>query len=143
MGDEDRYAARNRRSPGQREQSSADKLHQMPAVVVLERMPAPVLAIDQDGAILFANAAFAAMLGYTQRSLVLQLGFPQIFQNQRAEASAVVIMHAYADKLVELAHCDGSTVHARMSKSAMHRHDDAVALVIFHDLTERLWLENH
>jgi hypothetical protein len=30
-----------------------------------------------------------------------------------------------------------------MSKSAMHRHDDAVALAIFHDLAERLWVENH
>lgn len=48
-------------------------------------------------------------------------------------------MRAYGDQLVELAHHDGSTVRASMSKSAMLRYDDGVALVTFHDLTEKLW----
>jgi PAS domain-containing protein len=37
----------------------------MPALVVLERFPVPVLAVADDGAILFANSAFATMVGRT------------------------------------------------------------------------------
>ena len=40
-------------------QSPMDILRQLPALVVLERMPVPVLAVGDDGTILFANAAFS------------------------------------------------------------------------------------
>ena len=41
--------------------------------------------------------------------------------------------------VVELAHKDGSVVRALMSKSAMTRADDQIALATFQDLTEQLW----
>ncbi|MCV7235270.1 PAS domain S-box protein [Mycobacterium branderi] len=112
-------------------------LRELPALVILERMPIPLLAIGPDGAILFANPAFAAMLGHTQQTIV-HLTFQSIFRNLPLD-EPVVTMRAYADELVELAHRDGSIVHARMSKSAMIRADDTVALAAFHDLTEQLW----
>ena len=59
----------DRRRPGQAEQSPADTLQQMPAVVVLQRIAVPVLAIDKHGTILFANAAFVAMLGHAQDTI--------------------------------------------------------------------------
>jgi hypothetical protein len=46
---------RNGRQPGQ---SAMTILKQLPAVVVLERIPVPVLAIVQDATVLFANTAF-------------------------------------------------------------------------------------
>ena len=128
----------DRRQPGQAWQSPSTKLRQMPVVVVLQRMPVPVLAIDEDGFILFANAAFTAMVGYTLDS-ILRLKFHQIVRNLPIGAPAATTMRAYGDQLVELAHHDGSTVLASMSKSAMLRYDDGVALVTFHDLTEKLW----
>jgi hypothetical protein len=36
---------------------------------------------------------------------------------------------------------DGSVVRARMSRSALLRGDDRVALATFVDLTERLWTD--
>jgi hypothetical protein len=36
-----------------------DMLTRLPAVVALERLPIPALAIARDGIILFANPAFA------------------------------------------------------------------------------------
>lgn len=60
MPDDNRL--RERRRPGQAGQSSMITLKQLPALVVLERLPVAVLAIDHDGTILFANAMFAAML---------------------------------------------------------------------------------
>jgi hypothetical protein len=42
--------------------------------------------------------------------------------------------------VVELAHQDGSTVRALMSRSALRRSDDEIALATFQDLTEHLWV---
>jgi hypothetical protein len=51
------------------------------------------------------------------------------------------VVRAYANLIVELVHQDGSIVRARMSKSALLRGDDPVALATFQDLTEQLWVE--
>lgn len=115
-------------------------LNELPALVVLERIPVPVLAIAEDGTILFANEAFAEMLGYTADT-VKTLKFRQIFHTMPADESAVSVVRAHADLIVELMHSDNSIVRARMSKSALLRGDDPVALATFQDLTERLWVD--
>ena len=115
-------------------------LRELPALVVLERFPVPVLAIAEDGTILFANGAFAEMLGCTSED-ILSLKFEQIFYTLPADKSAVSVVRAHANLIVELLHREGSTVRARMSKSALLRGNDPVALATFQDLTERLWAD--
>nr|WP_197417715.1 PAS domain-containing protein [Mycobacterium sp. GA-2829] len=115
-------------------------LRDMPALVLLERFPVPVLAIAEDGAILFANAAFAEMVGSSAEEVTASR-FAEIFHDLPAEDSAVMVVRAHADLIVGLRHRDGSLVRARMSKSALVRGDDPVALATFTDLTERLWAE--
>ncbi|MCT7659051.1 PAS domain-containing protein [Mycobacterium deserti] len=115
-------------------------LKELPALVVLERLPVPVLAIAEDGAILFANAAFADMLGYTAEALKA-LNFRDIFHTMPPDEPVVSVVRAHADLIVELLHHDKSIVRARMSKSALLRGDDPVVLATFQDLTERLWVE--
>ncbi len=117
-----------------------ETLRQLPALVVLERFPVPVLAIGEDGEILFANTAFGEMLGYPTET-VQALGFHRIFRTMPAEGSAVTVLRAHADLIVELVHSDGSTVRASMSKSALLRGDDQFALAVFQDLTEQLWVD--
>jgi PAS domain-containing protein len=89
-----------------------DVLRELPALVVLERFPVPVLATGEDGAILFANSAFADMLGYTAEQ-VLVLKFHQIFHAMPADESAVNVLRQHADLVVELVHQDGSIKRAR------------------------------
>ncbi|BBZ51287.1 PAS domain-containing protein [Mycobacterium heidelbergense] len=113
-------------------------LQQLPALVALERIPVPVLAIGHDGSILFTNTAFADMVGY-EPDEVLSLRFHQIFHQAPASESLLSVVHALANMVVELAHRDGSLVRALMSKSAAMRADDQFALAVFQDLTERLW----
>jgi len=115
-------------------------LEQLPARVVLERIPVPVLAVGQDGTILFANGAFAEMLGHTPEA-VRSMKFHQIFHTMPADGSPVSVLRAHAGLIVELAHRDGSVVRARMSKSALLRGDDPVVLATFQDLTEQLWVD--
>lgn len=120
--------------------SPMELLQQMPALIVLERFPVPVLAIAEDGSILFANTAFAEMVGRDTAD-VKELKFAEIFHSMPADDSAVSVVRAHADLVVELQHDDGSIVRARMSKSALLRGDDPVALACFQDLTEQLWTE--
>jgi PAS domain S-box-containing protein len=114
-----------------------EALQQMPALVVLERLPAPALAVDRVGAILFAKGAFCDMVGYSSDELLL-MKFEDVFQGLRTNDRRVRVVGADANRLVELRHKYGHSVWASMSKSAMWRHDDTVALATFDDCTEDL-----
>ena len=120
--------------------SPKDILTRLPAVVVLERIPVPTLAMARDGIILFANTAFAEMVGYGQDGLA-GLAFAEVFDTVPAVLGALSGVDALANLVVELRHCEGWTVRARMSKSALMRRDDPVVLVTFENLTERLWID--
>jgi PAS domain S-box-containing protein len=129
-----------RRRNGQPGQSPMTILKQLPALVVLERIPVPVLAIAHDGTVLFANTAFSEMVGRASEE-VLSLKFDEIFHLVPTTESAVSVVQALANMVVELAHRDGSSVRALMSRSALIRADDEIALATFQDLTEQLWLD--
>jgi PAS domain S-box-containing protein len=115
-------------------------LEQMPALVVLERFPVPVLAVAEDGAILFANSAFADMLGRGADDLQ-QMRFADILGAASADGSVLSLVREHGDLIVELVDGEGSIVRAQMSRSALLRGDDPVSLATFQDLTERLWIE--
>jgi PAS domain S-box-containing protein len=120
--------------------SPTDVLTQLPAVVVLERLPVPTLAMAREGVILFANTAFAEMVGY-QRDQLAGLAFPEVFRTVPGVVGALFGVDALANLVVELQHYEGWTVRARVSKSATMRRDDPVVLVTFENLTERLWID--
>ena len=117
-------------------------LKDLPALVVLERIPVPVLAIGHDGDILFTNTAFAEMVGCEPEE-VLSLRFHEVFHRVPESESLLSVVHALANMVVELAHKDGSVVRALMSKSAALRADDQFALATFQDLTEQLWEDEY
>jgi PAS domain S-box-containing protein len=129
-----------RRRSGSPGDSPMDILMRLPAVVVLERIPVPSLAMARDGILLFVNSAFADMVGYPQDTLA-GLAFPEVFHTAPAVVTALSGVDAVANLVVELRHGEGWTVRARMSKSALVRSDDPVVLVTFENLTERLWVD--
>ena len=119
--------------------SPMDVLMRLPALVVLERLPLPTVALARDGIILFANKAFAEMVGRRQEELAGS-SFPLILRTVRSARDALSGVEALANVVVELRHCEGWAVRARMSKSALLRSDDPVVLVTFENLTEQLWM---
>ena len=127
-----------RRRNGPAGQSPMATLKQLPALVVLERIPVPVLAIAHDGALVFANSAFSEMVGRAPED-VLSLTFDEIFHLPPTTESALLVVQGLANMVVELAHRDGTSVRALMSRSALIRADDDIALATFQDLTEQLW----
>lgn len=136
-GVERRVERRRRSRSGE---TPRDILMRLPAVVALERLPVPFLAMTDDGIILFANTAFADMVGY-QLELVVGSSFPKMFRTVPAVLCSLSGVDAVANLVVELRHCEGWTVRARMSGSATARRDDPVVLVTFDNLTERLWMD--
>jgi PAS domain S-box-containing protein len=129
-----------RRRNGQTSLSPMANLKQLPALVLLERIPVPVLAVGNDGALVFANSAFSEMVGRAPADVV-SLKFDEIFHLPLTTESAVTVVQSLANEVVELAHRDGSIVRALMSRSALIRAGDDIALATFQDLTEQLWLD--
>jgi PAS domain S-box-containing protein len=127
-----------RRRPNPPGQLPVEALREMPALVVLERLPAPALAVDRAGTILFANAGFCDMVGFSYEEL-LPMNFDEIFYSLPANDRWVALVGTDDPLLVELRHKCGHSVWAAMSKSAMRRRDDTVALVTLYDHTEELW----
>jgi len=113
----------------------------MPALVVLDRIPVPVIAIAEDGSIMFTNTAFAAMVGF-EPGEVLLMRFDQIFHRVPVSGPLLSVVCALANMVVELRHKDGSNVRALMTRSALMGPDDQFAFAVFQDLTQRLWEED-
>jgi PAS domain S-box-containing protein len=130
-----------RRRPKPADELPIDELQRMPALIVLERLPTPALAVDRVGTILFANGPFCEMVGHGCDEL-LKMGFEDIFYRLPADDRWVTLVGTGAKRLVELRHKFGHPVWASMSKSAMRRRDDTVALVTFCDRNEELWVSN-
>jgi PAS domain S-box-containing protein len=118
-----------------------DELSRMPALVVLERLPAPAIAVDRAGTILFANGSFCDMVGYSPDQLT-SMNFEDLFYRLSADDGWIALIGTGAKRVVELRNSGGHSVWASMSKSAMRRRDDTVALVTFHDRTEEMWLSS-
>jgi PAS domain S-box-containing protein len=134
----DNNQAVDRRRAAHASQPPTEVLEQLPALVLLERIPVPTLAVLQDGTIVFANSAFADKVG-RDADEVVTLRFHDIFHGAVETESVLSVVDGLANMVVELAHRDGSTVRALMSRSALRRADDAIALATFQDLTEELW----
>lgn len=119
-------------------QAPIEQLRELPALVLLDRLPVAALAVGQDRAIVFANLACADMLGYDQDELT-SMTIDSLFRALPDDISALDAVRAFAGVIVDLKHRDGSLVRARMSQSVLLRDDDQVALTTFQDLTEQLW----
>jgi len=114
-------------------------LAQLPALVVLQRFPVPTLAVDDRGAILFANQGFAELVGRDASSLT-SMNLCDVLPGSAAEGRSVrETLRAHAGSLVQLRHADGFTITAKISESALLRSDDPLTLVAFDDVTENIW----
>ena len=132
-------SAERRRRP--HPESAMGYLEALPATVLLERLPVPVLAVHVDGTLLYANGAFEQLVGCDRSELV---GKPigGLFIGSDAETSPFGLLRASVGQIVQLTHAvDGTIIRALVGESAFIRDDDPVVMVSFLDVTEELW--NH
>ncbi|WP_260683764.1 PAS domain-containing protein [Rhodococcus sp. KBS0724] len=123
-------------------QSPIADLEQMPPLILLDRLPVPVVAVHRDGSIVFANPSFADMLGYPKKA-VAALRLQDILYDKDADDVSAEQAHrelsSEPGSIKEFVHADSTLVRATVSQSLLRRDDDTITLAVFHDLTERLW----
>src|ERR1700744_803806 len=102
-----------RRRPKTPDQPPFEALQQMPALVVLERLPAPALAVERRGAIVFVNGAFCEMVGYSYDELSL-MTIADLWYGQVPADCPFEIALIGGDSLVKLRHKHGHTGWAGM-----------------------------
>ena len=129
------------RRSGERPTSTTGYLTQLPALVLLDRMLMPVIAVSESGELSYANPAFAALLGYSDTAAVTGLLVSDILVGRdglsaRACAEA---LGAARGTLVEWRHCERYVVSTLVSDSMLMRSTDPLFLVSLHDVTEGLW----
>lgn len=125
---------------GSRGASGSPLVHSRQAspLSLLEQFPVPVIALADDGAILFANAVFAEILGCS-RAAVTSMSYEELFYVLPPEETLFAVARLRADTTGDLQRLDGSTFFAKMSKWAILRGADSFAIATFEQLLERLW----
>jgi PAS domain S-box-containing protein len=114
------------------------KPHHRSALLALERIPVPAIALADDGAVLFANVAFAEILGCS-REAVTSMSYAEIFHALPTEETLFGVARLCADAIGNWQHLVGSTIFAKMTESAVVRRAGPVAIATFDQLMERLW----
>jgi PAS domain S-box-containing protein len=127
---------RNERPRGE---SAAEFLRDFPALLALSRLPVPILAVDDSGAIEFANEAFAAMVGYSRDELLAMTAESLVDCISTQDSGVVTTLRGYANTVIRMRHADGWTMPALVSDSMLIRDDETLAVVAVTDLTEIAW----
>jgi len=116
-------------------------LEQLPAIVLLDRLPVPFVAVQPDSSIAYVNREFEQLLGY-EPAMLTGVAIETVWANvPTAGGSAFAELQNYAGTIAELQHSDDYLVRAIVSRSVFVREDDPIVLVAVHDVTEQLWID--
>lgn len=114
-------------------------LQQLPAVVLLQRIQMPIIAVDSDSIIIYANPACTAMLGYGGGGLTgLPLSRLMITDPTSPPLSANTL-RALGGTITTWRHLDDGVIKVVISETMLLRTDDPIVLVGLTEVTERLW----
>lgn len=131
---------KRRRRP--RGESATEFLRDFPALVALSRLAVPILAVDDDGAIEFANESFAVMVGHPRDELLTMTAQYLVACTPIPGTGVVSVLREHANTVIRMYHADGWTMPALMSDSVLIRENEKLAVVAFTDLTEIAWHSN-
>jgi hypothetical protein len=129
-----------RRRP--RPNSPDEYLRALPASVLLDRMPVPMIAAGLDGVVVYNNPAFATMLGHGSDVMLAGYGLPALLDGHSTTppSDCVATLRAANNVLVDWLHAEGFPVRSVVSESLYIRATDQLLLFGVTDLTELLWM---
>jgi PAS domain-containing protein len=121
--------------------SSDEYLRALPASVLLDRIPVPMLATGLDGVVVYSNPAFATMLGHGTDVRLAGYGLPALLDGHTATPprDCVAALRAANNAIVDWHHSEGFPVRSVVSESLYIRATDQILLFGVTDLTELLW----
>jgi PAS domain-containing protein len=130
--------AANANGPG----SHSGRPRALPALVLLDRLPVPMLATGLDGVVVYTNSAFATTLGYHPETITL-IGrrLPALLAGHSATAphDCVTGLRDAGTLVVDWLHAEGFPVRSVVSDMLFLRGTDQILLIGLTDVTELMW----
>lgn len=116
-------------------------LLQMPALVLLDRLPTPMLAVGLDGVLIYANPAFVRMLGYAATATLSGQSLPTLLSGhpEACPQDCVTALRNAGTTVTDWSHADGFSIHTVISAPLLTRADDPIVLISITDISEFLW----
>jgi PAS domain-containing protein len=117
-------------------------LHELPASILLDRLPTPMLATGLDGVLIYANPAFATMLGHPGTTTLTEQPLPALLAGYSATPprDCVTALRAAAGTVViDWLHAEGFAVRTVVSNALLLRATDPILLISITDITELMW----
>jgi len=115
-------------------------LHQLPALLLLDRLPTAVLGVGPLGDIAYANPACAAMFGYVDGETMTHQSLPELLAgHSTAEPSDCLATVRSPDGIVLWNHVNDYVIRTKVSPTLLLRESDPLLLVSITDLTEWYW----
>ena len=135
----ERITERRRQPPPS---TPAGYLHELPALILLDRLPTPILATGLDGVLIYANPAFATMLGRPGTATLTEQPLPALLAGYSATPprDCVTALRAAAGTVViDWLHAEGFAVRTVVSNALLLRATDPILLISITDITELMW----
>src|ERR1700712_3151676 len=117
--------------------SPMDQWRQTPALRALEQNPIAAIAVADDGVVLFANTAFAKLLGCSCDA-VTSMSYAYICSTLPAGETLFAVARLCPDTIGRSLQFGQATCFVKMHKSAVMNGVESVATAMFEGLTERL-----
>jgi hypothetical protein len=119
-------------------------LRELPSLVLLNRLPVAMLSVGMSGAIGYANATCAQLLGYADGAELARIPLPQLLADHSDLAPEDCVgALCEAKSTVLWTHAQGYTVRTLVSKPLLMRATDVQCLISLTDVTEQLWEHPH
>jgi PAS domain-containing protein len=119
-----------------------ERLHVLPALVLLDRLPVALLATGLDGVVIYNNPAFASTLGYHPDTITL-IGrrLPALLAGRSSTPprDCVTALRAAGTLIVDWLHAKGFPIRSVVSDMLFVRGIDQVLLIGVTDITELEW----
>jgi PAS domain-containing protein len=117
-------------------------LHELPALILLDRVPIPMLATGLDGVVVYTNPAFATMLGHHPDTITLTgQRLPALLAGHSATPprDCVTALRAADTMVVDWLHAEGFPIRSVISDTVFVRATDQILLIGVTDITELMW----
>jgi PAS domain-containing protein len=118
----------------------AGYLREMPALLLLHRLPVAMLGVGPLGDIAYANPACADMLGYVEANAVTRRSLPELMSGHDALTPGECLTTLRTPgATVSWNHVENYVIRTIVSPPLFLRASDPLLLVSVNDVTEWLW----
>jgi PAS domain-containing protein len=116
-------------------------LYELPALILLDRLPTATLATGLDGVVIYTNPAFATMLGYPDTTTLTEQPLSALLDGHSATPprDCVTALRAAGNVVISWLHAEDFPIRTVVSDVLLVRATDPILLISITDITEVTW----